>query len=156
MEKRFSPKQHLHAYSRVLLNAFLSPALIFFIVVGNLFLLLCLFAFYYFEFGINPVVTNFFDVIWWGFSTVTTVGYGDIIPMTWQGRVAAIFLMVLGVSFYIAFTSIWVTTFMNASTKIFEQELLAEDLLSKEELIERRLAEVEKSLKRIESLISNK
>ncbi len=31
-------------------------------------------------------ITDFGEAIWWSFVTVTTVGYGDLSPVTWQGR----------------------------------------------------------------------
>ena len=36
--------------------------------------------------------------LWFAFETVTTVGYGDTIPVTFQGRVVAVGLMILGIS----------------------------------------------------------
>jgi voltage-gated potassium channel len=36
------------------------------------------------------------DSVWWAFVTVTTVGYGDFYPVTTQGRITAIFIMVTG------------------------------------------------------------
>lgn len=35
--------------------------------------------------------------IWWAFQTITTVGYGDVLPVTTHGRLFAIFFMLLGV-----------------------------------------------------------
>ena len=38
------------------------------------------------------------DALWWSAQTVTTVGYGDVIPATAGGRVIAVVVMALGVS----------------------------------------------------------
>ncbi len=43
-------------------------------------------------------VHSFFDALWWSGSTITTVGYGDIYPITAAGRVIAIFTMLVGIS----------------------------------------------------------
>ena len=47
--------------------------------------------------------------VWWGLQTVTTVGYGDVVPTTVVGRVIGGIEMVLGVSF-IAFLTAGVTS----------------------------------------------
>jgi voltage-gated potassium channel len=36
------------------------------------------------------------DAVWWSVATVTTVGYGDRYPVTWEGRLVAVVLMLLG------------------------------------------------------------
>ncbi len=36
------------------------------------------------------------DAVWWSVATVTTVGYGDRYPLTWEGRLVAVVLMLLG------------------------------------------------------------
>ena len=43
-------------------------------------------------------IGSFFDALWWSASTITTVGYGDIYPVTVAGKVIAVFTMVVGVS----------------------------------------------------------
>jgi voltage-gated potassium channel len=40
---------------------------------------------------------SYFDALWWGVVTVTTVGYGDMVPTTAVGRVAGVVLMLAGV-----------------------------------------------------------
>lgn len=42
---------------------------------------------------------DFNDAIWWAFVTATTVGYGDISPVSAGGRVVAVFLMLTGIGF---------------------------------------------------------
>ena len=41
---------------------------------------------------------NFFDAIYWATTTLTTVGYGDIYPLTNIGRVISMFSSLLGVA----------------------------------------------------------
>jgi voltage-gated potassium channel len=48
--------------------------------------------------GQGQRVESFFDALWWSASTITTVGYGDIYPVTAIGRLVALFTMLIGVS----------------------------------------------------------
>ena len=43
-------------------------------------------------------IHSFFDALWWSAATITTVGYGDIYPVTTAGRIIAVFTMVVGIS----------------------------------------------------------
>jgi voltage-gated potassium channel len=43
-------------------------------------------------------IHNLGDALWWAIATVTTVGYGDVTPVTGEGRAVAVALMVAGVS----------------------------------------------------------
>ena len=43
-------------------------------------------------------ITDFGKALWWTFVTVTTVGYGDLSPVTWQGKCIAVGLMVTGIA----------------------------------------------------------
>jgi voltage-gated potassium channel len=48
--------------------------------------------------GQGKRIDSFFDALWWSASTITTVGYGDIYPVTAVGRLIAIFTMLVGIS----------------------------------------------------------
>jgi hypothetical protein len=43
-------------------------------------------------------INNFGDAVWWSITTVTTVGYGDLAPVTVKGRVIAVLLTMGGIS----------------------------------------------------------
>jgi voltage-gated potassium channel len=44
----------------------------------------------------DALIKSVGDGIWWGFVTISTTGYGDKYPVTWAGRVVAIFTMLTG------------------------------------------------------------
>ncbi|MBU6154143.1 MAG: ion transporter [Bdellovibrionales bacterium] len=45
------------------------------------------------------------DALWWAYSTVTTVGYGDRYPVTTEGRIIGALLMTIGVGTFGVFTA---------------------------------------------------
>jgi len=55
-------------------------------------------AAYYAEHPVNPEFATFGDSLWWAIVTMTTVGYGDIVPETTTGRIAAVMIMITGVA----------------------------------------------------------
>ena len=50
-------------------------------------------------------IHSFFDALWWSATTITTVGYGDIYPVTTAGRIIAVFTMIVGISFLAVVTA---------------------------------------------------
>lgn len=50
-------------------------------------------------------ITTFGDALWWACETVSTVGYGDRYPVTGEGRLIAVVLMLVGISMVGAVTA---------------------------------------------------
>jgi voltage-gated potassium channel len=48
--------------------------------------------------GVGRRVDSFGDALWWSATTISTVGYGDVYPVTLIGRIIAVFTMIVGVS----------------------------------------------------------
>jgi voltage-gated potassium channel len=57
------------------------------------------------EAGANSAIQSFGDAVWWALVTVTTVGYGDVSPITTEGRVIAVVLMFTGIGVIGIFTA---------------------------------------------------
>ncbi|PSN52336.1 Potassium voltage-gated channel subfamily KQT member 5 [Blattella germanica] len=68
--------------------------------IGFLGLIFASFLVYLAEKDTNKKFSNFADALWWGVITLCTVGYGDAVPETWQGKVIASFCALLGISFF--------------------------------------------------------
>jgi voltage-gated potassium channel len=55
--------------------------------------------------GVGKPVDSYGDALWWALATITTVGYGDIFPVTIAGRVIGGFTMIIGISTFAVVTA---------------------------------------------------
>jgi voltage-gated potassium channel len=62
------------------------------------------------------------DAIWWTYTTITTVGYGDKYPVTTEGRVLAMVLMTFGVGLFGTFTAYVASIFVTDNKTQNENE----------------------------------
>lgn len=79
-------------------------------------MVLCSLGLYAAENGVNRAIESPLDALWWGITTMTTVGYGDVTPVTPEGRIAAAILMILGIGLYSAITAT-LTSFLLAGPR---------------------------------------
>lgn len=68
-----------------------------------------------FEKGHNDGFQTLGDGLWWCVVTLTTVGYGDISPKTAGGKVVAVIIMFIGLSFYALLTGLLSTIIIERS-----------------------------------------
>ncbi len=71
--------------------------LVVILLIGSVGILIC-------EKGHNNQFNTFLDGFWWSIVTLTTVGYGDKFPITLEGRILAVVLMLFGLSFFALIT----------------------------------------------------
>lgn len=84
-------------------------------------------AIYVLEAGLpNSRINTVFDAVYWSLVTISTVGYGDIIPQTAEGRFVTMVLIVSGVGVIAFFTSIIVSAFAGKLRTLREQRVFAE------------------------------
>ncbi|WP_299102752.1 ion transporter [uncultured Winogradskyella sp.] len=75
------------AKEQIILFMIITLMLIYFAAVGI----------YYFENEAQPEhFTSIFDSLWWSIVTLTTVGYGDVYPITVGGRIFTFFILMIG------------------------------------------------------------
>lgn len=58
------------------------------------------------------------DAIWWAYTTITTVGYGDKYPLTLEGRILAGILMTAGIGLFGIFSGFVVSLFVSEHEKV--------------------------------------
>jgi voltage-gated potassium channel len=77
--------------------------------------------FYVFEQN-NKGIDTFFDAIYWSSITISTVGYGDISPITKEGRLVAIILVFSGLGVIAMLTSLVTTGLSQKISELKEQK----------------------------------
>jgi len=106
-EKRFE----FFTLSIMFLMAIIFGSTIMFIYEGN---------------GINQNVDSFFDAVYWSVITISTVGFGDISPVSTEGRVVTIFLVIGGMSVMAFFTSIVTTSLSHRLEALKDEKVINE------------------------------
>lgn len=68
---------------------------------------------YYLEKDVNPDLDTIPEALWWAVVTVSTVGYGDAVPLTWAGKALAGIMMFMGLGVIAIFTAIITKMFID-------------------------------------------
>lgn len=81
-------------------------------------LYLSAFGIYHFEHSAQPEkFQSIFDALWWSVATITTVGYGDIYPITIGGRMFTFFVMLASLGLVAVPTGIFATALLSVKNQ---------------------------------------
>lgn len=114
------------------------------LIIFNIFILLPLPLIW-----IEPQMPTYREALWWAIETVTTVGYGDIVPVTTLGRVIGVIIMLLGIGTVTTLTG-WLTRNILYTKKLDLSQIKKHvDTMTEKELseLEDHIHEVKKTIK---------
>lgn len=98
--------------------------------------------------GIEPAIEDVWQGLWWAWVTVSTVGYGDTVPLSGAGKVFGAVVILFGVGFFSLLTASFSAYFISRGELEIEEE--EEEEINQLKNIEDRIDAMEKTLQRIE------
>ncbi len=94
--------------------------------------------------SLDPAIKTPWDGLWWAWVTITTVGYGDIVPVSPVGKVFACLLIAMGVGLF---------SMLTASFSAFFMSQEEEQVVKKEQLSLDKLDQLAENLKGLEEKV---
>ncbi len=99
--------------------------------------------------GVDPNVKSPWDGIWWALATVSTVGYGDVVPTSALGRLLGAGLVVLGLGMFAVITANFLALILKREVcNVHKEEQEVEDIL-------RGLKEMMKSQNEVKKMLGD-
>jgi len=108
------------------------------IVVASLMIVSCASVMLSLERGVKDAnITTAGDALWWATTTATTVGYGDKYPVTAEGRIVAVVLMITGVGLFSTFSGTVAAILLKSNQSEASNDTLLEELRALRSEVER-------------------
>lgn len=108
--------RHLHRgmgfFFRRMRGLVVQPVFIALTLLGNACIALGAAVVFMIEASHKPQFGSYLDALWWAVATATSVGYGDIVPITVPGRLIGIAMMLLGTALFAAFTALFASALL--------------------------------------------
>jgi voltage-gated potassium channel len=111
----------LKIFATRLRGLFVQPIFIVVTIIGNSCILAGAGGLYFVEHGSNPKLQSALDALWWSVATVTTVGYGDISPITTAGKIIGIAMMIVGTALFWSYTALFAGALLSQEIEEFEE-----------------------------------
>ncbi|TLX67820.1 MAG: two pore domain potassium channel family protein [Thaumarchaeota archaeon] len=129
---------------------------IYLFITFGLIILLGTFVMYGIESQVpNSKIKTLLDALWWCVATVTTVGYGDIVPISNIGRMVALFYMFFGISMIAILLSVITNTFYKRRFEKEERENREQEVIYLKNELMKRLSEIEEKQAKCIDLINH-
>ena len=129
--------------------------IIYVFIAAGLIVLMGTFLMYSVESNVpNSEIKTLLDALWWCVATVTTVGYGDVVPVSNTGRIVALFYMFFGISMIAILMSVITNTFYKRRFEKQESEQKEQEVTYLKNELLRRLADLEEKQAKCIELIS--
>lgn len=124
-------------------------------VVLFLVLIIGSFLFYVIEHGVNPNVPNYESAMWYAIVSMTTTGYGDIIPVNLLGRILGVIFILSGMAYLSLATATLAYSFIDifrSDTRKALKELKDRNLMYEEKLdeLKTKLDKIENKMDKME------
>lgn len=102
--------------------------LVLFLIVSIMIVFIVSFGIYYFENEAQPeAYKSVFHSMWWSIVTLTTVGYGDIYPITIGGKIFTFFVLIIGVAVVTVPAGLVATSLAKARTIQEDEEIIKDN-----------------------------
>ena len=102
--------------------------------------------------GIDPAINSPTDGIWWALATVTTVGYGDVVPVSLAGRLVGAILVFVGLGLFVVITANFLNLMLrNETLKAPQSDVMRAELdalTRNQQAILERIEEIQKTIKK--------
>ncbi len=105
-------------YTRKFLISLKRPVMIYMVTLSITAQLFFAAVFYWAEVDYNSKLVTFFDSLYFTVTLMTSVGLGDIVPVTFFGRVLSIVMMLAGTAIYVCFTAVLAAMIMETDPEI--------------------------------------
>lgn len=96
--------------------------------------------------GIDPAIDSVWQGLWWAWVTVTTVGYGDVVPSSNIGKLFGAVLILLGIALFSLLTANFSAFFIGKDEQQTQRSI---------KKLDEKLDELEEKLNRIQSSLDN-
>jgi voltage-gated potassium channel Kch len=118
---------------------------IYLFIVSGIVILLGTMIMYDLESGVKDTqIQTPLDALWWCIATVTTVGYGDIVPITNIGRIVAMIYMFFGITLITILLSVITNNFYKKRIGREERQQKEKEVEYLKNLLLNKLSDIEK------------